>query len=126
MLPPPHPQNVRYYLQRQDPDFGKKVHPTVRSAYDEKPGIQALARSRLNPPSLAPEVVNPDATPARAIRRIPVLAINRAIDGPRPTHRALLPLDWLDRSLQLSLRRRRVRMALASKIDDKAVSGYVH
>jgi transposase len=57
-----HPQKVRYYLQRRGPDFDRKMvqvlrvyqqmtpnfdrddgRPTVRWAYDEKPGIQALA-----------------------------------------------------------------------------------
>ena len=57
-----HPQKVRYYLQRKDPDFDRKMvqvlhvyqqmtldfdpddgRPTVRWSYDEKPGIQALA-----------------------------------------------------------------------------------
>jgi transposase len=58
-----HPHRVQYYLQRKDPDFDRKMvqvlhvyqqvtldldpedgRPTVRWSYDEKPGIQALAR----------------------------------------------------------------------------------
>ena len=57
-----HPQKVRYYLERRDPDFDRKMvqvyhvyhqvtldlnaldgRPVVRLSYDEKPGIQAIA-----------------------------------------------------------------------------------
>jgi len=68
-----HPHRVRYYLQRRDPDFDRKMvqvlhvyeqvtwafdadgRPTVRLSYDEKPGIQALGTTAPDRPPVPGE-----------------------------------------------------------------------
>ena len=117
-----HPHRVRYYLQRKDPDFDRKMvqvlhvyqqvtldldpadgRPTVRWSYDEKPGIQALA-------PVAPDRPPQPDTAGRGTwerdyeyRRLGTLSLLAGIDLAtgevlgivRPRHRSAEFVEWL-------------------------------
>ncbi len=117
-----HPHRIQYYLQRRDPDFDRKMvqvlhvyqqvtleldpadgRPTVRWSYDEKPGIQALARVA---PDRPPQPGRPGAETWQRdyeYRRLGTLSLLAGIDLAtgevvglvRPRHRSAEFVEWL-------------------------------